>query len=58
MLQAANTDFFNPLIPKARKNQCQNILFPWHIKPLKSVKAIVCGFLFFAPSRPRLGTIG
>ena len=27
MLQAANTDHFNPLIPKAHNSECQNLLF-------------------------------
>ena len=38
MLQAAITDLFNPLAPKAHNIKCQNILFPVQIKPLKSVK--------------------
>ena len=29
MLQAANTDLFNPLVPNS---QCQNLLFPLQIK--------------------------
>ena len=32
MLQAANTDLFNPLVPKAHNSECQ---FPFHIKPVK-----------------------
>ena len=34
MLQAANTDLFNPLVPKAHNkfNKCQNLLFPLQIK--------------------------
>ena len=35
MLQAANNDLFNPLVPKAHNSECQNILFPLQIKPLK-----------------------
>ena len=27
MLQAANTDLFNPLVPKAHNSECQNLLF-------------------------------
>ena len=57
MLQAANTDIYNPLVPKARNSECQNLLFPLQIKPVnlvkvvqKSEKAVVCGFLLFAPS--------
>ena len=34
MLQAANTDIFNPLVPKAHNSECQN-LFPLQMKPLK-----------------------
>ena len=36
MLQAANTDLFNPLVPKAHNSQCQNPPFPFQIKPGKS----------------------
>ena len=28
MLQTANTDLFNPLVPKAHNFECQNPLFP------------------------------
>ena len=35
MLQAANTDVFYPLIHEARNSECQNILFPLQIKPVK-----------------------
>ena len=35
MLQAANTDLFNPLLPKAHNSECQNIIFPFEIKPVK-----------------------
>ena len=60
MLQAANTDLFKPLVPKAHNSECQN-LFPLQITfntkiPLsqnKSVK-VVNGFLFFAPSASAL----
>ena len=45
MLQAANTDLFNPLVPKAHNSECQNLLFPLQMK-----RALVCGFLCFAPS--------
>ena len=34
MLQAANTDLFNPLVPKAHKSEWQNLLFPLQINPL------------------------
>ena len=36
MLQAANTDLFNPLVPKAHNNSvCQNQLVPLQINPVK-----------------------
>ena len=35
MLQPANTDLFNPLDPKAHNSECQNLLFPLQIKPVK-----------------------
>ena len=41
MLQGANTDLFNPLVPKVHNSECQNMLFPLRIKPVKSV-----GFYF------------
>ena len=50
MLQAANTDLFNPLVPKAQTSECQNLLFP-----LQSVIAKLQIFLFL---HPRLGTNG
>ena len=33
MLQAANTDLFNPLVPKAHIGDCQNIQFSLQMKP-------------------------
>ena len=42
MLQAANTDLLNQLVPKAHKNESQNLLFPLQIKP---VKVSLRGFL-------------
>ena len=35
MLQAANTDIFNPLVPKDHNSECLNLLFPLQIKPIK-----------------------
>ena len=35
MLQAAKTDLFNPLVIKAHNDECQNLLFPLQIKPVK-----------------------
>ena len=46
MLQAANSDLFNPLVPIAHNSYCQNILFPVQIKPVKSVKASLLIFTF------------
>ena len=37
MLQAANTDFFNPSVPKAHNSERQNLLFPVQIKPVIKV---------------------
>ena len=33
MLQAADTELFNPYVPKAYDSKCQNLLFPLPIKP-------------------------
>ena len=54
MLQAANTDIFNSLAPKAHDSECQ-IKISYPNKPLSQLK-LVCGFLFFEPSR--IGTNG
>ena len=35
MLQEANTDLLNPLVPKAHNSEFQNLLFPLQIKPVK-----------------------
>ena len=35
MLQRANTDLFNLLVPQADNSECQNLLFPLQIKPVK-----------------------
>ena len=37
MLQGSNTDLFNPLplVPNAYNSECQNLLFPLQIKPVK-----------------------
>ena len=45
MLQAASTDLFNPLVPKAHNSECQNLLFPF-IKPVCQVKASLRIFIF------------
>ena len=48
MRQAANTDLFNPLHPKAYKSECQNLLFPSQIKALSQLKLVLDNLL--APS--------
>ena len=35
MLQGANTDLFNPLVPKAQNSEFKNMLFPLQIKPVR-----------------------
>ena len=50
MLQAANTKLFNPLVPEAHNSECQNLLIPLQIIPVKSQLKLVCGFLFFTAS--------
>ena len=35
MLEAANTDLFNQLAPKAHNSECQNVLFDLQIEPVK-----------------------
>ena len=35
VLQPANTDLFNPLVPKAHNKKCQNIIFLLQTKPEK-----------------------
>ena len=39
MLQGANTDLINSLVPKAHKSECQNALFPLQIKPFKIIQS-------------------
>ena len=51
MLQAANTDLFSPLLPKAHDSECQNLLFPLRIKPVKVNLKLINGFLFFVHPR-------
>ena len=36
MLQAANTDLFNPSVPKAHNSECRNLQFLLPIKLVKS----------------------
>ena len=44
MLQEANTDHFNPLVPKAHNSERQNLPFPLQTKP---VKVMIGGFVLF-----------
>ena len=39
MLQAANTDLFNPLVPKAHNSECQNLIFLLKINSKSHFKA-------------------
>ena len=50
MLQAANTDLSNLLVPKAHNRECQNLLFPLQIEPVK-VKASLRIFIVFTHPR-------
>ena len=34
-LQAAITDLFKLLVPKAHNSECENLLFSLHIKPVR-----------------------
>ena len=54
MLQAANTDLFNPLVPKAHNSDCQNLLFPLQIKPVKVSLSLLADFYFWILSTNRL----
>ena len=54
MLQAANNDLFNPLVPKAHNSQNnQNLIFPLRIKPENINLKLIDDFYFCT-----LGTIG
>ena len=50
MLQAAKTDFYTQLTPKARNSEFQNLLFLLRIKAVKVNLMLIGGYLFFAPS--------
>ena len=54
MLQTADTDLINPLVPKSHNSECQNLLFPLEKKASNSQFKPIGGFLFFAPS-PLMG---
>ena len=40
MLQGANTDLFNPLVPKAYNSECQYLPFPLQIWPVSQLKLV------------------
>ena len=48
MLQAANNDLFNPLVPNARNSEIQILLVLCKLTHWESVK-LIGGFLFFSP---------
>ena len=50
MLQGANSELFNPLVPKVLNGERQNILFPFQIKPLKVNSKLDWRIFIFAPS--------
>ena len=52
MLQAVNTDIFNPSVPKAHNIEGQNSSFLYKLSQQKSVR-LVCGFLFFCSVQPQ-----
>ena len=49
MLQAVNSDLFNPFVPNAHNSKCKNLLFSLQIKPVKISYSQFADF-FFAPS--------
>ena len=54
MLQSTSSDLINPLVAEAHNSECQNLLFPLQIKPVKVyLKLIWRIFRFFT-----LGTNG
>ena len=46
MLQAANTDLFNPLVPIAHNSECEIYYFLYKLRQEKSVKASLRIFIF------------
>ena len=57
MFQAANTDLFNPSVPKLTIDGVQNLLFPLQMKPVMSVKANWRIFIFLCPLHQRANGI-
>ena len=56
MLQAANTDLFKPLVPKAQSTEwvSKSIISFTNYVSHKSQFKLLCGLLFFAPPAPAL----
>ena len=54
MLQAANTELFNPSVPKAHNSECQNILISFKNEAIESLLKLVWWFFIFCT----LGTNG
>ena len=50
MLQVANTDLCNPLVPKTHNSECQNIPFPLQTKPVSQLKLWLADLCPFLPS--------
>ena len=50
MFQAATTDFFNPLVPKAHNSERQNLPYPLQIQPSKSRLKLGLRIFIFVPS--------
>ena len=46
MLQGANTDIFNPLVPKAHSDECQNIRFFTNYASKSQIKVKLADFFF------------
>ena len=51
---SANTDLLDPLLHEAHNSECQNLLFPLQIKPVKPVKPRFTDFYFFTPGSNEL----
>ena len=49
MLQAANTDLFNPLPPKVHNSEYQNLPYPLQKKPVKVNFKSNCRNLYLHP---------
>ena len=54
MVQAANTDFFNPLVAKAHNSEFQNLLFPLQSELVKVSYSSLRIFIFCTHNTKRL----